>query len=288
MASDEKESADSPAGTPKAPDDAQERSLAGYATIVGVVTGLFGMLLGVGFILLPAATMQEKLLIIGACLAVSAAGATGAGARRSPRGFGPTMVAGGLAIACLADLSIAAADGAKATTVASGSHQAARTARPSVTSGAPAMPSLSSSPTPTPTLSASSTPRVTQSGQSVMPSPPDSSTETTTSQPGTVYLSNLQDSADTGAPQARPWTVDGVSYSHSLFYTGNQMCVPNGNSVTYDLSGSYDNFRAEVGVAGSSSTDQGTPFSFTVNWGTSPASSRSWGTPPRGPGIPIR
>jgi hypothetical protein len=55
----------------------QEQSLTRYATIVGIVTGLFGMLLGVGLVLLPSATTREKVLVIAACLAVSVAGLTG-------------------------------------------------------------------------------------------------------------------------------------------------------------------------------------------------------------------
>jgi hypothetical protein len=115
MASHEKQRAGSSAETSANLDEEREQSLTRYATIVGIVTGLFGMLLGVGLILLPSATTREKVLVIAACLAVSVAGLTGVGAWRSPRKFGLTMLAGGLAIVCLADLPIAAADKAQAT-----------------------------------------------------------------------------------------------------------------------------------------------------------------------------
>jgi uncharacterized membrane protein YfcA len=95
MASHKKERTDLPAEAPKKRDESEEQSLARYATTVGIVTGLFGMLFGVGFILLPAATMREKVLVIGASLAVAVAGLTGVGAWRSPRRFGLTMFAGG-------------------------------------------------------------------------------------------------------------------------------------------------------------------------------------------------
>jgi hypothetical protein len=92
MASRKKERTDSPAEAPEKRDESEEQSLARYATTVGIVTGLFGMLFGVGFILLPAATMREKVLVIGASLAVAVADLTGVPAlfrpgtsRRRPR-----------------------------------------------------------------------------------------------------------------------------------------------------------------------------------------------------------
>jgi hypothetical protein len=100
------------------------------ATIAVIAIGLFCLPLSLGFILLPAATMQEKALLVGASSAVSVVALTAAGAWRSQRAFGLTVLAGAMAIGCLADLSIAAANGAKATTAAAGDHQPLRTSAP--------------------------------------------------------------------------------------------------------------------------------------------------------------
>jgi hypothetical protein len=259
MASDKAEHSDSAVGTaevsptPAAPenhDDEREKSLARYATLIGIVTGLFGMLLGVGFVLLPSATMQEKVLIIGASLAASVAGSTAADAWRGLGGFGLTLLAGGLAIACLADLSIVAADGAKARNEASAGH------RVSPKSGSSVMPTSSSSATATTTPSSTTSTRsVTQSTQS--PSPPPR-TPAPPSQPGTVYLFpqpglTVSDPSHV-APGYTPWTMGGTSYPHSIVYDGNEMCPrPQNASVTFDLSGSYSDFLANVGVAAGSS-----------------------------------
>lgn len=59
MASHAKVRADAPAKAPADSDHEQEQSLTRYATVVGIVTGLFGMSLGVGLLLLPAATILE-------------------------------------------------------------------------------------------------------------------------------------------------------------------------------------------------------------------------------------
>jgi hypothetical protein len=186
MASHEKERAGSRKEAPADIDAEQELSLTRYSTIVGIVTELFGMLLGVGLILLPSATIREKVLVIAACLAVSVAGLTGVGAWRSPRKFGLTMLAGGLAIVCLADLSIAAADKAQATSQSTTAPLAKTSAANppalvtlSPTTGRPTAPAASSTITTAATRqSATSSPT---------PTPPPSPTPSPT--PTAVFLS---------------------------------------------------------------------------------------------------
>jgi NPCBM/NEW2 domain len=262
MASHAKVSADSPAKAPADPEDKQERSLTRYATVVGIVTGLFGMSLGVGLILLPSATILERVLVIGACLAVSVAGLTGVGAWRSPRRFGLTMLASGLAIACLADLSITAAEKALGT---SRSITEPRS-RPSVTTS-PIRSSASKKPghpttrtTPTSTASTSPVHKV------AVVSP------VSRSSPTTVYLSNLTWSADQvgEAPEPGRFTINGATYSQSIGYAPTAACT-SPNEIIYDLgSNSYKSFLAEVGVAdGYMPTDQTTVVGFTVYGKTS-------------------
>jgi hypothetical protein len=253
MASHEKQRAGSSAETSANLDEEREQSLTRYATIVGIVTGLFGMLLGVGLILLPSATTREKVLVIAACLAVSVAGLTGVGAWRSPRKFGLTMLAGGLAIVSLADLSIAAADKTQATSQ--------RVASPPAKSPAATPRALvTSSPTDGhPTAPASSSPTTSDvTRQSTRRSP----------SPTAVYLSNLGwNPVQVGdAPVHGHWTINGTSYSHSLGYPPTPACT-SPNTITYNLgSNSYKSFLAEVGVSdGWTSGERTTMVGFTVS-----------------------
>jgi hypothetical protein len=269
MASHAKVSADSPAKAPADPDDKQEQSLTRYATVVGIVTGLFGMSLGVGLILLPSATILERVLVIGACLAVSVAGLTGVGAWRSPRKFGLTMLASGLAIVCLADLSITAAEKALAT-----SHPIARPgSRSSVATSsvlATSSPGATHSTKPTPTPNADSPP---PKRRIIIPESPSPS-------PPAVFLSNLtgNPSQVEHAPVPGHWTLDGVNYSQSLGYLPPTCTSP--NSITYNLDGkSYGYFLAEVGVAdGYASIDRTTEIGFTVNGKTGSGGFQSLGS----------
>jgi hypothetical protein len=262
MASHAKASADSPTKAPADPDEKQEQSLTRYATVVGIVTGLFGMSLGVGLILLPSATILERMLVIGACLAVSVAGLTGVGAWRSPRKFGLTMLAGGLAIACLADLSITAAEKALGTPrPITGPRARPSTAASSTRPTSSPTPGHSTKPSPTPTPS----PSTTGPAHKVLVVPPVSPTPSPS--PTAVYLSNLtgNPSQVAHAPVPGHWTLDGKNYSQSLGYLPPTCTSP--NSITYNLDGkSYGYFIAEVGVAdGYASVDQTTQIGFTVN-----------------------
>jgi hypothetical protein len=260
MASHAKVSADSPAKAPADPDDKQEQSLTRYATVVGIVTGLFGMSLGVGLILLPSATILERVLVIGACLAVSVAGLTGVGAWRSPRKFGLTMLAGGLAIACLADLSITAAAKALGTSRPITGPRS----RPSPTTS-PIRPKASKRPghSTTPTSSASPTSSAPKATAPPVSPPPS---------PTMIFLSSLTGSADQvgEAPESGPFAIKGTTYGQSIGYAPTATCT-SPNKIIYDLgSNSYKSFLAEVGVAdGWISADQTTVVGFTVYGKTS-------------------
>jgi hypothetical protein len=99
---------EAPPEAPGETDETYERSLGWYATVVTITTGIFGVLLSIGLNLLPTATLGEKSLVIGACLALAAASFIGVGAWRSARRFAATAAVTALAIVSLAVLSIAA------------------------------------------------------------------------------------------------------------------------------------------------------------------------------------
>ena len=99
---------EAPPEAPGETDETNERSLGWYAAVVAITTGIFGALLGIGLNLLPTATLDEKSLVIGACLALAAASFIGVGAWQSARRFAATAAVTALAIVSLAVLAIAA------------------------------------------------------------------------------------------------------------------------------------------------------------------------------------
>ena len=264
MASHKKEPPRTPAAGPEKHDDDPEQSLARYATTVGVVTGLFGMLFGVGLILLPSATIREKVLVIAASLAVSVAGLTGVGAWRSRRRFGLTALAGGLAIVSLAGLSVVAASGVRSTAhAATGSSSAAQSGdiRKTGSSKKTAHASLSptSSPVRTHGPSSGGSSHATDSA-STGPSPAVDP----------IYLSKL--TGDPGSdqrwvgPLGGSWAIGGIKYTQSLGYS--VLCNHN-TPVIYDVDKTDRTFLAEVGVAdGGSADDKETQVMFIVGAGT--------------------
>jgi NPCBM/NEW2 domain len=248
--------------------DQQERSPAGYATVIGIVTGLFGALLAVGLILLPSGTNSEKLLIIGASLAISIAGLTGAGAWRSPRRFALTAVAGGLAIVCLADLSVAAARSAPP------SHPPSAARRPT------SQATVRSQPATSPATGAAATPAT----------PPQ---PTSSAQPRGDFLSSMNGNAALGlsqevAPETGPWSISNVEYEHSLGYPP-ELCNDQDQSVTYNLNGAYRYFTAEVGIAdGASPEDQGAQVNFEVEGARNPGQFSELGSKSAQAGVPAQ
>jgi uncharacterized membrane protein len=263
MASHKKGPPGLPAEGPEKHDGDAEQSLAHYATTIGIVTGLFGMLFGVGLILLPSATIREKVLVIGASLAVSVAGLTGVGAWRSRRKFGLTALAGGLAIVCLAVLSVVAAGGGQSTAraAARGSSDAQpgavrKTESPKIVHGSSA------------SGNSHSTHRTSSGGKThpTLGTSPESSGAV-----DPVFLSKL--TGDPGsdqrwvAPINGPRSINHTEYSQSLGYP--VLCNKN-TAVIYDLGKPYKNFVAEVGLADgwSAKEDTGTQATFTVDAGT--------------------
>lgn len=263
MASHKKEPQSPSAEDPNKHDDDPEQSLAHYATTVGIVTGLFGMLSAVGLILLPSETIREKILVIAASLAVSVAGLTGVGAWRSRRKFGLTALAGGLAIVCLAALSFVAASGVRS---------AAR-ATPRGSSGAQPGASRKIGPSKTPhgaSPSGSSHPTIAPSSRrSPHPTPSVSTGPSPAVDP--IYLSELtgDPGSDQGwvAPIKGPQSINNTEYRQSLGYRN--LCT-NNTSVIYHLGRPYKNLVAEVGLADgwSAEEDNGTEATFTVDAGT--------------------
>jgi hypothetical protein len=270
MASHKKAPPGTPADGPQKHSDDAEPSLARYATIVGIVTGLFGMLFGVGLILLPSATTREKVLVIGASLAVSVAGLTGVGAWRSRRRFGLTALAGGLAIVCLAGLSVVAASGGQSTAraAARGSSDAQpgairKTESPTIVHGSSAA-----------SASSHSAHRASSGGNSypthgpsttVNPHPTPSASTGSSGAVDPVFLFKLTGDPGSDQPWVAPidgsWSIKSTEYGQSLGYSN--LC--NHTAVIYDLGKPYRNFLAEVGVAdGWSAQDDGIEATFTV------------------------
>jgi hypothetical protein len=227
-----------------------ERSLGWYAAAVGITTGIFGALLAIGLALLPTTTLGEKALIIGAALALSAAGLAGVGAWRSARRFTATAIAAGLAILFLASLSVAAGNNAGTQQIQDGARS----------------------------LEASASGKHAQSTSSTIPAAVAShpaSTQSPTAQPSPsgrpVYLSDLTGTVNSlyPSPESGKWSITGTAYDHSLGYP--DLCAsstggPISLSVTYTISGSYRYFTAEVGVAdGAAPDDQNQQVTFEVD-----------------------
>jgi hypothetical protein len=276
MASHKKEPPGSPADGPEKHGDDAEQSLAHYATTVGIVTGLFGMLFGVGLILLPTATTREKVLVIGASLAVSVSGLTGVGAWRSRRRFGLTALAGGLAIVCLAGLSVVAAGGGRSTAraAARGSSDAQpgalrKTESPKIVHESS---SASASPHSAHRASSGGNSYLTHGASTtVSPHPTPSASTGSSRAVDPIFLSKLtgDPGSDQGwvAPIDGSWSIKSTEYGQSLGYSN--LCDHN-TAVIYDLGKPYRNFLAEVGVAdGWSAQDDGRQATFTVDAGTS-------------------
>jgi Swt1-like HEPN/NPCBM/NEW2 domain len=234
--------ASSATGTPPAPESHRMPPPPGprglmtgnIAMLAILAAGMFAVLVVTGLVLLPSATLAEKGLIVVACVSLSAAGLAGLGAWRSLRRFAAVATAGGLAVVCLAGLSVTAARNTRAElTRSTGSH-----------SSASDRPRGNSTPT-------------TGSSPSTGPSP---TAQATSNSP--QYLAGLPaDSGDSDAPQSGSWTIQGHTYAHSIGYGGLGQSV----SITYELKGSYRAFLATIGVNDDADPiDQNTPVEFIV------------------------
>ena len=102
--------------------------------VIGIFTGVLGVLLSIGFVFLPVVTLPEKIYVLGACLALSAASVAGIGAWRSGRRFGLTAASVCVAVICLVMNNIVSSRPAKPRHLSwlarspSSSHPATRTA----------------------------------------------------------------------------------------------------------------------------------------------------------------
>jgi NPCBM/NEW2 domain-containing protein len=140
-----------PPGVPEAHEADTGRLTEKVNALFGVAGGVFTVLTTAGFIFLPTSTTAEQGLVLGACLSVSAAAASGLGAWRSGRRFAITAVLVTSALACLACLASAARDdGAAGLPLATGQEGAAQgatsrasplsTSNPGAAHNAPAVP----------------------------------------------------------------------------------------------------------------------------------------------------
>jgi hypothetical protein len=231
--------------SPAAPSEDPGRVTEKASVVIGIVAGVLGALLAVGFELLPTSTVLEKGYIIIASLALSIAAFSGIGAWRSGQRFAFTATSTGLAIICLAGLSVAAQ--ARPT-------QAPQAADPSA-SGSPgsAQPNTVS-PATTPSTSS---PMANSSPTSSAGTPAGGSQSLIdmTPVPGSDSQSGQQ-------------TVDGHSYQQTLYDTWDDYNCDGSYapySTTYNLDYKYRQFRVVVGLSENSPPDDTMQFSVLID-----------------------
>jgi Swt1-like HEPN/NPCBM/NEW2 domain len=222
--------------------------LAGLRSILGgnitmaisLLAVIFVVLTTIGLVLLPSATIAEKALIVAACFAVPIAGLAGFAARRSMHWFALTAIAGGLAIVCLAGLSVVAGDSTRGQQAAMAGRGLSPSSQADHTQGGPASKVSPATP-PSPSQTASP-------GQAGSNSP--------------QYLAGLNgDSGDTDTPQDGSWIMQGKTYAHSIGYAQLGQEV----SLTYELKRSYNYFIATIGINDNADPmDQNTSVEFIV------------------------
>lgn len=214
--------------------------------VVGIVTGILGGLLAIGFALLPASTGAEKGFIIIASLALSIASVSGIGAWRSGRRFAFTAVLAGVAVICLATLSVAAG---------AGPAQAPQSAATSASDAPSTVQSAATTPTtPTPS-SLSPTPSPGRS------SPPDTPASTSQS------LIDMTPVSGSDAVQSGPQSVNAHSHQQTLSDTWSDAVCDGALSrnFTYELNYKYRQFSVVVGLADTSPSGDTIQFTFLLN-----------------------
>lgn len=240
-------------GPPAAPSDDPGRLTEKASVVIGIVTGVLGALLTVGFALLPTATGAEKIYIIIASLALSVAAVSGIGAWRSGRRFAFTAVSTGLAIICLAGLSVATQAGPTQTSQsknmpASDSPGSTQPTTVSPTTAPPTMTASTSTSSPTP-----------NSSQATPPGTPDSGSQPLTDMtPVSGSSSNFQSGTQ---------SVKGQSYQQTLYDTwnDNNCAYYNSDSTTYELNYKYRKLHVVVGLADTSPSGDMMQFSVLVD-----------------------
>ena len=222
--------------------------------IGGFALAVFGALVTVGIIILPASTLEEKLLITCAAIALSISCAAGFGAWRSVRRFATVAASAGVALVCLAALSVAAAS----TSAAS---------KPEVSiSPLPGSPN-GNTPDSTPDIE-STTPVLPTPPISNSPIPSPSAYQTaSTGAPISLALVNIPPVG--GAAEASlstgPQKVDAVQYSQTLYDTEYDNTCGLTDSTTYEIDRKYRHFHAVVGLADSSPSGDAVNFSILVD-----------------------
>jgi len=230
---------------PAAPREDPGRLTEKANVVIGIVVGILGALLAVGFELLPASTVLEKSYIVIASLALSIAAFSGIGAWKSGRRFAFTATSTGLAIICLAGLSVAAQ------------------ARPAQSSQA-SDPPMSSTPDSTQPNTASPTTKPSASVPTANPSPASS--------PGTPGGGSQSLIDMTPVPgsnsQSGQQTVDGQSYQQTLYDTWDDYNCDGSyapSSTTYNLDYKYRQFRVVVGLSENSPPGDTIQFSVLID-----------------------
>jgi hypothetical protein len=233
---------------PEAPGGDPSRLTEKVGVIIGIVTGVLGTLLAVGFALLPTATGADKIYIIVASLALSMAAVSGIGAWRSGRRFTFTAISTGLALVCLAGLSVAAQTGPVQVTQSNNTSASDSPSTTQTTTVSPiATTSTTSSPTPSPSQASQSS--VQNSGsQSLIDMTPVS--------------------GSSSSFQSGPQSVDGKSYQQTLYDTWNDnLCGYNysPDTATYELNYKYRQLHMIVGLADTSPSGDMMQFSVLVD-----------------------
>lgn len=207
-------------GSPAAAGEANERR-ARYEAGLGVVGGgTMGLLLTIGFEILPASTLTEKMLIIVASLALGLASWIGFGAWHSIRRFVVVAVAAATAIVCMGALAIVANSSGDANDHTSASR-----------SGVPVR--SSANPPAAATHGAPSNASSSSSHDAAIRGP-------------RIYLADMTaDPSNYDSPQPNTWKMVGMTYPHSLGYPGG-FC--SSDEISYSLGGHYQRFQATVGL----------------------------------------
>lgn len=211
------------------------------AVPIGIATGVLGALLAIGFALLPTSSLAEKGYVIAASLALSVASVGGIGAWRSGRRFALTAGLTGVAVVCLAALSVAG--------------QAGPT--PDV--------SQSDAPTPSTSTAAMAASVGTQSPSSQGPSPSPSGSAASAA---SLVSMTPVGGASAGFQTGPPLEVADRSYQQTLSNSWipgdcNGSIFPADDS--YSLDYKYKYFTATVGVADSSASGDTVQFSVIVD-----------------------
>ncbi len=224
--------------------------------IGGFAFGVFGALASIGYFILPASTLEEKLLVTCSVIALSVSCVAGVGAWRSIRRFATVAASAGLALICLAALSVAAAD----RSAVQGPEVSMSPSSGLPSGNTPDNTSNAASPTPdssTSLISNSPTPR---------PSPHQTAS---TSAPVSLALVDVAPvSGVFGASpslSAGPQKVDAVQYSQTLYDTEYDAECGNTYGTTYEIDRKYRHFRAVVGLADSSPSGDEVYFSLLVD-----------------------